>query len=253
MPVGTEEKNIIVVPRKTDPPNAVSSCYAELDDRLRGRPDAIFLDCSRLDPITSYHINILWDIHLRCRQAGIPLRLLSVRPGLERILKMLDLYHHFEISAEKPILLKSKIRPEAEDIERALDRFRDFLKQLDLDEICAFDLETAFHEVTHNIFLHGGLNRGDLIEFTATSNQGQISLRFVDPGSPFDPTSPASSFDPRVAIRTRQKRGFGLAMIKRLVDVLSYERVDNRLNVVTLKKNLCPKGVISHAYAKKAE
>ena len=166
---------------------------------------------------------------------------------------MLNLFDHFEINTEKSDLLKMKIRPTLQDIEQALGRLHDFLKQLDLEEICAFDLETVFYEVTVNMILHGGLSRSDYIEFTAAPGPDQISLRFVDPGSPFDPTSHDSSFDPQVAIRTRQKHGFGLVMIKRLVDKLSYERVDNRLNVVTLEKNLCPQGVISHDYTKKAE
>ena len=165
---------------------------------------------------------------------------------------MLNLFDHFEISTEKSDLLKMKIRPAFQDIEQALDRLHGFLKQLDLEEICAFDLEIAFYEVTVNIILHGGLSRSDFIEFTATPGHDQISLRFVDPGSQFDPTNHDSSFNPQVAIRTRQKHGFGLVMIKRLVDKLSYERVDNRLNVVTLEKKLCPKGV-SYDYTKKAE
>jgi anti-sigma regulatory factor (Ser/Thr protein kinase) len=165
---------------------------------------------------------------------------------------MLNLHNHFEISTEKSNSLKIRIRPVLQDIEQALDRFHGFLKQLDLEEICAFDLEIAFYEVTVNIILHGGLSRSDFIEFTAVPGSDQISLRFIDPGSPFDPTNHDSSFDPQVAIRTRQKHGFGLVMIKRLVDKLSYERVDNRLNVVTLEINLCPKGVL-YDYAKKAE
>jgi anti-anti-sigma factor len=241
MPVKTEESQAILVPGNLSS-GTLATFYVELDNRLKKSPIEIVIDCSRLDHATSNHISLLWETLQRSKQAGIPIRLLSVRYGLKRVLEILDLYDLFDISTECSTALQLKIRPTSGDIDKALNQFRDFLKRLDLDEICAFDLETVFYEVITNIRLYGRLNQDDLIEFTATPNHERIAMQFVDLGPLFDLASRGASFDPQQAIKSKQKRGFGLIMIKRLVDTLSYERLEDRLNVVTLEKRLYKKG-----------
>ena len=241
MPVKTEESPAIPVPGNLTS-STLTTFYTELDNQLKESPNEIVLDCSRLDHATSNHISLLWETLQRSKQAGIPMRLLSVRYGLKRVLEILDLYDLFEISTEGSTALQLKIRLTSDDIDQALNQFQVFLKRLDLVEICAFDLETAFYEVITNIRLHGRLNQDDLIEFTVTPNHEKIAMQFVDSGPLFDLTSRGSSFDPQQAIKSSQKRGFGLILIKRLVDNLSYERLEDRLNVVTLEKKLYKKG-----------
>lgn len=241
MSVKTEESQAILVPGNLTS-STLTAFYVELDNHLEESPQGIILDCSMLGHVTSSHISLLWETLQRSEQAGIPMRLLSVRYGLKRVLEILDLYDLFETTTECPITLRLKIRLTSDDIDQALNQFQDFLKRLDLAEICAFDLETAFYEVITNIRLHGRLNEDDLIEFTATPNHEKIAMQFVDSGPQFDLTRRGSSFDPQEAIKSRQKRGFGLIMIKGLVDNLSYERLEDRLNVVTLEKKLYKKG-----------
>jgi anti-sigma regulatory factor (Ser/Thr protein kinase) len=184
-------------------------------------------------------------------------RLSSVKYGLFRILKILNLYEFFEFEEgtveSKPEMekawqgavsmpsLRLSFLPTSWAIKDALDRFHDFLTKLNVREICAFDLETVFYEVTTNIRLHGQLDDDDCMEFTATPTGDLISLRFVDPGPMFDPTSDPPHFDPDRAIRRRQSSGFGLTMIRRLVDSISYQRRDDGRNVVTLTKRLSRK------------
>lgn len=240
MSVKTEESQAILVPGNLTS-NTLTTFYVQLDNQLKESLNEIVLDCSMLDHATSNHISLLWETLQRSEQAGIPMRLLSVRYGLKRLLEILDLYDLFDISTECSTALQLKIRPTSDDIDQALNQFQDFLKRLDLAEICAFDLKTAFYEVITNIRLHGRLNEDDVIEFTATPNHEKIAMQFVDSGPLFDPTSQGSPFDPEQAIKSSQKRGFGLILIKRLVDTLSYERLEDRLNVVTLEKKLYQK------------
>jgi anti-anti-sigma factor len=241
MPVKTEENQAIPVPGNLTP-GTQTAFYAELDNQLKESPEEIVLDCSGLNHATSNHISLLWETLQRSKQAGIPMRLLSVRYGLKRVLKILDLYDLFDMGTECSPALQLKIRLTSDDIDQALNQFQDYLKRLDLDEISAFDLETAFYEVLTNTRLHGRLNQDDLIEFTVTPNHDKIAMRFVDSGSFFDPTCQVSHFDPQRAIQSKQKRGFGLFIIRRMVDKLSYERLEDRLNVVTLEKKLYKKG-----------
>jgi anti-sigma regulatory factor (Ser/Thr protein kinase) len=116
-----------------------------------------------------------------------------------------------------------------------------FLERLDLPEIVVFDLETVFYEVATNICRHSGLERHHKISFISELDRDGISFEFRDAGERFDPTGNTPEFDPRLAIKRRQSRGIGLVMIQRLMDSVSYERVDGELNVVTLKKRLTPR------------
>jgi anti-sigma regulatory factor (Ser/Thr protein kinase) len=144
-----------------------------------------------------------------------------------------------ELRASQP-MLQLEFKATINSINDALDKFRDFLMRLNLAELSAFDLETVFYEVATNIRLHGQLNKpNDLVEFTATQMPGKIFLRFTDQGQFFDPTSRKTTHDPREAYYKRQRRGLGLTMIKRMVDTISYQRVEDRFNVLSLEKRLC--------------
>ena len=232
--------------------------FAELSGRLGEAPDQLLLDCSLLEHASSTHINTLWHARNRCEEAGVAMRLTGVTYGLERVLVVLDLYHLFaaerdgvearsgagrrHAAAGGAHALEMKIEPTVEGIARAMDSLHEYLVGLDLGELFAFDIETVFYEVTTNIRIHGELREGQSIKFTAVPQNGLFNLRFEDPGPRFDPRSRSTHFDPKLAMRTRQRHGFGLAMIKKLVDELDYERLDGSLNVLNLRKAITGNG-----------
>jgi len=119
MPVKTEESPAIPVPGNLTS-STLTTFYTELDNQLKESPNEIVLDCSRLDHATSNHISLLWETLQRSKQAGIPMRLLSVRYGLKRVLEILDLYDLFEISTEGSTALQLKIRLTSDDIDQAI-------------------------------------------------------------------------------------------------------------------------------------
>jgi anti-sigma regulatory factor (Ser/Thr protein kinase)/anti-anti-sigma regulatory factor len=227
---------------------------ARLDSLVAEAPREAVLDCSCLDHVTSDHVNTLWVAHNKCKEAGIPIRLSSVRCGLERVLKVLDLYDLFIVERAvggqrrevagglreiifRPVL-RLDFRPVTGEVDEALNKFHDFLTRLNLEETCTFDLEIVFYEVATNIRMHGQLRETDAVAFVATPINGMISLQFIDSGPVFDPTGSESRFNPREAIRKEQRQGFGLVMIRRLADTIYYERIDDRLNLVGLWKEL---------------
>jgi anti-sigma regulatory factor (Ser/Thr protein kinase)/anti-anti-sigma regulatory factor len=255
MSVTTEKGRTIPVPADLDE-GALEGFFAELEVTLEESLGEITLDCSLLDHATSRHINVLWEAQTKCEQAGVPVRLLAVRFGLERVLRVLDLFDLFTIEKvtarpadettggppgkAAPAVLEIEIHSEREEISEAVARLHDFVVRLGLPGSYAFDLETVFYEVATNIRRHSGLGKDDLMSFRMTLSAERITMRFADPGQPFDPTGRKAAFDPRQAIRLKQTNGIGLTMVKKLMDSISYERVGNRLNVLTLEKKLGP-------------
>lgn len=256
MPVRADKMVTLLVPVGVDG-ETVKGFYTELDSYLHESPEQVLLDCSLLEHATSTHINALWQARNRCEDAGVAVKLTSVTYGLERVLIVLDLYDLFaaerdgvearaarglEMDAGHPDALVLEVPPTTEGVGAAMHALHDYLIGLSLGEMFAFDLETVFYEVTTNIRLHGQLREDESIRFDAIPQNGIFRLRFEDPGPRFDPTSRETNFDPREAMRARQRHGFGLAMIKSLMDGLHYERENDRLNILNLEKRICRNG-----------
>jgi anti-sigma regulatory factor (Ser/Thr protein kinase) len=228
--------------------------FEELDTLLAEGVQAIDIDCSLPGHTRSGHINALWDALTRCEEAGVHMRLTSVGYGLERLLRVLDLYPLFtlEPSDRKPgtpggriirgaiqqTAFSVELEPSMDDISNTFIRFHDFLKKLQVSEMQAFDLETVFYEISTNILRHGRVSPVSSISFSATLEGQDMTLRFQDEGMPFDPTGQTRDFDHREAIRKERHHGLGITMIQRLVDDISYQRVDGTKNVVTLRKRV---------------
>lgn len=228
--------------------------FVELSGRLKESPEEILFDCSLLEHATSAHINTLWQAQSMCEDAGVPVRLISVSFGLDRVLAVLDLRDLFVAERDGveaktgrrrsvrdrgvPESLSLTVAPTVEGIREAMRCLHDYLVKLNHGELFAFDLETVFYEVTTNIRLHGQVPEGEHISFMAAPRNGSFYLRFKDQGPYFDPTSHRTNYDPQRAMSQRQTHGFGLAMIRKLVDHISYERQNDSLNILDLEKKI---------------
>jgi anti-sigma regulatory factor (Ser/Thr protein kinase) len=228
--------------------------FLELDTLLDEGVESVDIDCSLLSHTRSGHINALWDALTRCEEAGVRMRLTSVGFGLERLLEVLGLlplftlepserkprpeYGHLGGGATRQTAFSARFDPTMDDIGNTFIRFHDFLKQLRVSEMHAFDLETVFYEISNNIVRHGGLPTVSSISFSATLEGENLELRFEDEGKPFDPTGYSRHFDHHEAIRQEESHGLGMTIIQRLVDQISYQRAEGIRNVVAIEKRV---------------
>lgn len=227
----------------------IGAFRAELECLTSGKDGVIHLDCSKLKQPTSGLVAVLWDAHNSCVDAGKGVSLTNVGPGLEKVLKVLDLYdylvggeHAESLSPEDKTLahyptLSLEVILTAEGVESAIDRFCAFLRGLNLSGSLSFELRTVVYEVLTNVRLHASLPLGAKALLSMQANEEGVTLEFEDSGKPFDPSSFEDEFDPRRALKKRQKRGLGITMIKRLVDKIDYHRVNNEFNRLILQKD----------------
>ncbi|MBU0985478.1 MAG: ATP-binding protein [candidate division Zixibacteria bacterium] len=231
----------------------VRAFLANVDRVLDNRPPGIVLECVALEQVVSSHINLLWQAYLACKESGTGIKLKNASPGLVRILRVLDLYDFFiEGTGTSKIRLADYVPEEvtarsdsfrcdfpatAEAVDDALTGFLAFLDKLGLPEILKFELRTVFYETAMNIVDHSGLTSDCTIGFEARSNPMKIDLVFRDQGKPFDLSRGKVDFDFKAAARRGQKRGFGIAMIRRLTNEVAYERMAKDTNVLTLTRN----------------
>ena len=101
--------------------------------------------------------------------------------------------------------------------------------RLVLDEIVvnivAHGYEDAGDTNHHDIHIHLGLDDHDL-----------LTIRVTDDAREYDPrNAPAPRFD--LPLEERRKGGFGVHIVKAIMDTIDYRRVDGQ-NVLTLTKTL---------------
>ncbi len=226
----------------------------QLEACLHKRPEAIEIDSSQLEVVTSGHVALLVHVYKTCREAGVIAKLVSPTPDLVRVLQALDLYEFFvdghesdamllmstsagpDIAAGTEEVYSDDFSVDAEGVSRASESFRQALKRLSVSPLIAFELKTVFYEAATNIRSHACLSCGDQVKFESRATKSQITLIFTDSGRPFDPTMIPVEMDLRKAAANRQRHGFGIAMIRRMTDGMSYVRRDNTMNVLKLER-----------------
>ena len=82
-------------------------------------------------------------------------------------------------------------------------------------------LELAVHEVCMNVVDHAGLPAGSSLQLTGAVDDRRVRIEIHDDGSPFDPSGV-----PEPIPGVPQVRGYGLMIVRQLVDVVDYRRTD---------------------------
>jgi anti-sigma regulatory factor (Ser/Thr protein kinase)/anti-anti-sigma regulatory factor len=226
----------------------------KLDTLLKGRPGVIVLDCSKLEHPNSSHIKVLWWAYQRCAAEGVSIHLASPSLNLRRVLKALDLYHIFLGVSDDDVVKTQQIYIEpmsgeysdefsanAKSIDAALGKFMSFLLSLHpvslhLPELILFEIRVMFYEIATNIQNHGFFDHCGTIKFSAVSNESSVVMTFVDSGKAFDPTSSMADVNLKVSAHNKQLRGFGIALIRKIADKMSYNRTDDATNVLRVEK-----------------
>jgi anti-sigma regulatory factor (Ser/Thr protein kinase)/anti-anti-sigma regulatory factor len=221
----------------------------ELESLLSEKPELVSLDCAHFDTISSSQIGLLWLVRQKCVEAGVDIMLLSPSSGLICVLKVLDLYDLFQYTPTRDFKATDQsadtistssyadeFRPEVESIDEALNNFVEFLNSLNLHHITVFELRTIFYEVSTNIRTHSGMSTNESILFTARTDDAKVVLVFADSGKQFDITKLPVELNPELAGKNKQRRGFGIALVRRLADKIEYIGERTGLNILLLEK-----------------
>ena len=80
------------------------------------------------------------------------------------------------------------------------------------------------------------IGRKETLQIEMGSDGEQLTFVISDHGVPFDPTKQAEA-DTTLSVEERAIGGLGIHLVRQIMDVISYERIDG-FNVLTLKKKL---------------
>ena len=227
--------------------------YSHLDGIEASGLREIVIDCSNITKVSGRSIVIIWQLYDKLREAGIKVCLESVNENLEQILKShvslgsLDKQKEVDgtdknksriICHKSEKMLELSFKPGSDDIAFTTGILKDFLQSRNVLELDVFELITVFYEVATNIRLHANLNTNSCIDFTVLVSRDSIFMRIEDRGIAFDPTRMLKSFSPSDFMKSRKKRGLGIALVSRLIDSMSYMRSTDGTNVLCLRKSI---------------
>lgn len=226
----------------------------EIDSMLESKPGKVFLDCTDLKQVSSSHVNVIWDAYCACNDAGVSLELIGITEGLIRVLKVLDLYEILigpENSKDntverqvnpridmKDFAFDRRFKPRVQNISETIQEMKKYLGDHRFNESVILELETIFYEIATNIRLHAQVDKNSDIELLVELHQNKIAIKFIYAGIAFDPTVQGGEYNLKKVVQNRQKRGYGLVMINRMADKISYKRTEKNLNELVIEKQL---------------
>ena len=125
-----------------------------------------------------------------------------------------------------------------EGIRQAAERFDAFSAAHGLSKGEVWPFHVALDETLSNIIGHGlqGRAPGAQIEIELRLQDREIEMLIVDDAPPFNPLE-AQQPDTELSLEDRPVGGLGIALVRKLMEVVEYERLEGR-NRLRLRRKL---------------
>jgi anti-sigma regulatory factor (Ser/Thr protein kinase) len=99
-------------------------------------------------------------------------------------------------------------------------------------------IELALEEALVNIISYGFPNRLGNLEIECINNRaGEMEITLIDHGVPYNPLSTPIVANPYAPVEAQTEGGYGILLIKKLMDQVKYRRENGR-NVLTLIRKI---------------
>ena len=124
------------------------------------------------------------------------------------------------------------------ELENIFNELNRLLEDYDTDELAVMKLKLVLEEIFTNISNYAYNDKG-IVEFLVdiiSNHQLEIIIKLIDEGEYFNHLEQATP-DTTLSSDEREIGGLGILLIKKNVDVIEYERVDNK-NILTIHKIL---------------
>ncbi|MBP5550756.1 MAG: SpoIIE family protein phosphatase [Bacilli bacterium] len=131
---------------------------------------------------------------------------------------------------------KLVVKAKNENLYQVMEFIDEFLEKHDCQMKAQTQIDLSIEEVFVNIANYAyGEGEGDC-EIKLGFNDGVVTLQFIDSGMPFDPLAKADP-DNTLSAEDRQIGGLGIFLVKKNMDEVSYQYLDNK-NILTLTKKI---------------
>ena len=129
------------------------------------------------------------------------------------------------------------IKNEIKELEKLANFIEEKGEKYELDLATTMNINLALEEVVSNIILYAYPSKmGDKILIGLSMVDHMLVVTISDNGLEFDPTK-MDDADITLSAEERNIGGLGIFIVRKIMDEMNYERIENR-NVLTLKKKI---------------
>ena len=148
------------------------------------------------------------------------------------MLAVLYTKRHKDVKMQKSITFTN----EMENIEKVTMFVEETCESLNFDMETTMKLNLAIEEAVVNVINYAyPKNVKGIINLVAQANDNRLKFVISDKGRPFDPTA-RQEINTNLPIEDRQIGGLGIHLIRKIMDSINYERIEDE-NILTLRKN----------------
>lgn len=134
-----------------------------------------------------------------------------------------------------------KIKAKDENLSQVLELIDGMLEQNDCSMKVQMQIDIAVEEIFVNVSHYAyAPDEGDVLIKYGIEN-GEVEITVIDSGAPYNPLEKPDP-DITLSVDERQIGGLGIFMVKKIMDSVSYQYVDNRNNFTIRKKMLLQSG-----------
>lgn len=215
----------------------------------------VHIDCGDLSVLTREHIWLLLQVQSHCQMQNITVTLsvptltlfnIETLGGLieassslsKRVMPTQPPVKPSMPAANNPHRLEQILRASASELAKSTREFESFLTKLKVEKVDRYVLRTLYTEALQNIYRHAGLKDNQEIQVQVERTGKCISLTLVDEGPEFDPTAESAINDEISDPTAVEFPHFGIKMLKRLADDITYHRSQSGRNVLRIIKEL---------------
>ncbi len=131
------------------------------------------------------------------------------------------------------------------DLERTLDLIHFVITQQEVDEPESGIIAMAVGEACHNAIHHSDQDPDEAVfNVTLEIDSDVFTATVINQGDEFD-MADVGPFKQDQDFSVYSQGGLGIAMMKKLMDEVTYERRSDRTNYITLKKRITTKSTIN--------
>jgi len=136
--------------------------------------------------------------------------------------------------------LTFKLRTKQAELETLRKKLKKFGKTIGMPQKKLFEVNLVLDELFTNITTHGHLEQSKgWVHISLTCHENELQIEVKDSGIAFNPLD-AEPPNLDCSLEERSVGGLGLHLVKKLVDVMEYNRCDQK-NILKIRKTISTK------------
>lgn len=133
-------------------------------------------------------------------------------------------------------IFTAHIKNDLKEISTITEKFENFADDNQLSQRIIYDISLCLDELITNIISYGFEDKKTHeIEVKFELHEKELKLILIDDGKAFDPTTKEDPEHLQHQVEDRPIGGLGIYLVKKLMDIVKYKRVNDK-NILTLTK-----------------